>query len=132
MRDIFAVHACPHDDMCHRSHRRQWTYCNEITHPDMQLRRVIAQFLLVRHSADPRVRICALTMCLDDTLSLPAANQTFRRLDVNGEKITIDELGPVIITEDGKMRYIANWAQMSEQEQEMTQRRISKRNADRK
>lgn len=51
-------------------------------------------------------------------------NKQVRRLDVNGEAVKLDWLGPVVLTEDGQMRYIANWSEMSEAEQEATRRVI--------
>ena len=39
-----------------------------------------------------------------------------------------DEMGPLVLTEDGQYRVIANWAEMTEQERELTKRRIEKRN----
>ncbi|KAL9191205.1 hypothetical protein ACHAXT_000911 [Thalassiosira profunda] len=45
-----------------------------------------------------------------------------------GETIRFEEYGPVILNADGSMRRIDNWDQMSEHEQEVAWRRISKRN----
>ena len=41
-------------------------------------------------------------------------------------------MGPVIINADGTTRQIANWDQMTKREQEVTWRRISKRNEERR
>lgn len=49
-----------------------------------------------------------------------------------GEKMTFAEMGPVIINADGTTRQIANWDRMTTKEQEVTWRRISKRNAERR
>ena len=46
-----------------------------------------------------------------------------------GESASLDELGPVVVTESGQLRYIDNWAEMSEAERETTQRVIARRNA---
>ena len=43
-----------------------------------------------------------------------------------------DELGPVVINEDGSMRRITNWHEMTEREQQNTLRVIGKRNAKRR
>lgn len=51
-----------------------------------------------------------------------------RRLEVGGEALPLDELGPIIINEDGTMRRIANWHLLTDSEREATQRRISTRN----
>lgn len=49
-----------------------------------------------------------------------------------GEKMSFDFLGPVIINADGTTRAIANWDEMSEHEREVTWRRISARNEQRR
>ena len=49
-----------------------------------------------------------------------------------GESASLDELGPVVVTESGQLRYIDNWADMSEAEREATQRIIARRNAARR
>lgn len=46
-----------------------------------------------------------------------------------GESASLDELGPVVVTVSGQLRYIDNWAEMSEAERETTQRVIARRNA---
>ena len=46
-------------------------------------------------------------------------------------EIKLDQLGPVVINENGTISRITNWASMSKQEQETTQRVITKRNAKR-
>lgn len=47
------------------------------------------------------------------------------------DQIKLDQLGPVVINENGTISRITNWASMSKQEQENTQRVIAKRNAKR-
>lgn len=49
-----------------------------------------------------------------------------------GETIRFEEWGPIILNSDGTTRRIANWDQMTEQEKEVTWRRISKRNEQRR
>ena len=51
-----------------------------------------------------------------------------RQVEVGGEALSLDELGPIIINEDGTMRRIANWHLLTDQEKEHTQRKIAKRN----
>ncbi|CAD7942833.1 unnamed protein product [Amoebophrya sp. A120] len=53
-------------------------------------------------------------------------------LEVNGERITLDSLGPVILNEDGTLARITNWHEMMEHEQTSTLRIIAKRNAKRR
>lgn len=47
------------------------------------------------------------------------------------ETMTMDELGPMIITPEGYVRRIANWADMTKAEQAVAWRRISARNKQR-
>lgn len=49
-----------------------------------------------------------------------------------GETIRFEEMGPVIINTDGTTRRIANWDQLTKHEQEVSWRRISKRNEQRR
>jgi hypothetical protein len=49
-----------------------------------------------------------------------------------GETIRFEEWGPVILNSDGSMRRIENWDQLTEKEKEVTWRRISKRNEERR
>ena len=53
-------------------------------------------------------------------------------LDVStGDKVSLDHLGPVVVTLTGQLRRITNWAEMTEREQSITRRRITKRNRER-
>lgn len=45
-----------------------------------------------------------------------------------GEKLSLDDLGPIIINSDGTTRRINNWDKLTKAEQEKTLRVISKRN----
>ena len=49
-----------------------------------------------------------------------------------GETIRFEEWGPIILNLDGTARRISNWDQLTEQEQKVTWRRISKRNEERR
>lgn len=49
----------------------------------------------------------------------------------SGEKLALDELGPLIVTADGSLRRIANWAALSEAERATALRRLGKRNRER-
>ena len=55
-----------------------------------------------------------------------------RSLVVNGETITLDELGPIILQEDGRLGRLSNWHDMTEPEQAATLRFVAKRNAKRR
>lgn len=85
---------------------------------------VVTRFLLL---ASPRR---AGRVLLEEVPSLPVEGNTSsaRMLQV-GESATLDELGPVVVTVDGGMRYIDNWAEMTPSERETTQRIIARRNA---
>ena len=45
-----------------------------------------------------------------------------RSLVVNGETVTLDELGPIILQEDGRLGRLSNWHDMTEPEQAATLR----------
>ena len=60
-----------------------------------------------------------------------ASGDEMRRLEVGGESLHLDELGPIILNEDGTMRRIANWHLLTDKEREVTQRKISTRNKER-
>lgn len=49
-----------------------------------------------------------------------------------GETISFEQFGPIILNTDGSTRRIANWDNLSEHEQKVSWRRISKRNEDRR
>jgi hypothetical protein len=49
-----------------------------------------------------------------------------------GETIRFEEWGPIILNSDGSTRRIDNWDQLTEHEKQVTWRRISKRNEERR
>ena len=49
-----------------------------------------------------------------------------------GETIRFEEMGPIIINLDGTTRRIDNWNEMTKHEQEVSWRRIAKRNEERR
>lgn len=53
-------------------------------------------------------------------------------LEVNGDSVSLQELGPVVINADGTMSRINNWHEMTESEQIATKRVVAKRNAKRR
>ncbi|KAL4986470.1 hypothetical protein BDW68DRAFT_125950 [Aspergillus falconensis] len=67
-------------------------------------------------------------------LALPAAssNNDTTQLDVNGEGVKLDHLGPLVVNSDGTLSRIANWAQMTEIERRNTLRVLGKRNKERR
>ena len=64
----------------------------------------------------------------DSSSTIARENNGVRQVEVGGEALSLDELGPIIINEDGTMRRIANWHLLTDQEKEHTQRKIAKRN----
>lgn len=71
------------------------------------------------------------------TLLLPSledqqvsTDPTVRKLNI-GEKVGMEELGPIIINPDGTTRRISNWNNLTDFEKERTWKRISARNRDR-
>uniref|UniRef100_A0A7S3V470 RxLR effector protein n=1 Tax=Chaetoceros debilis TaxID=122233 RepID=A0A7S3V470_9STRA len=69
-------------------------------------------------------------------LQLPPVNPNNVNKDIKtlkfGEAMKLDEMGPIIINTDGTTRRIDNWDILTEREQEVTWRRIKKRNAERR
>jgi hypothetical protein len=49
-----------------------------------------------------------------------------------GETISFEQFGPMILNTDGSIRRIANWDILTEHEKEVSWRRISKRNEERR
>lgn len=70
----------------------------------------------------------------EEVLALPAGDPNNEDVPVLqfGEKMAFDHLGPIIINADGSTRQIANWNELTKQEQEVSWRRISKRNEERR
>ncbi|KAF1928960.1 prenylcysteine oxidase 1 [Didymella exigua CBS 183.55] len=50
------------------------------------------------------------------------------QLEVDGEGVTLDHLGPMVVNKDGSLSRIANWETMSEKERKNTLRVLGKRN----
>ena len=42
-----------------------------------------------------------------------------QRLEVGGDRVSLDDLGPVIVNKDGSLRRIGNWAELTEHEREL-------------
>ncbi|KAL4809163.1 hypothetical protein BDV18DRAFT_134058 [Aspergillus unguis] len=53
------------------------------------------------------------------------------QLDVNGDGVKLDHLGPLVVNTDGTLARISNWAGMTEMERQNTLRIIGKRNKQR-
>ena len=64
-------------------------------------------------------------------MRLPAEGNTSSQLSLDASLQLDDQIGPLVLTEDGQYRVIANWAEMSDDEKAVTKRRIEKRNAER-
>lgn len=67
-------------------------------------------------------------------LALPdssSASDDVPQLDVNGDGVKLDHLGPLVVNTDGTLARISNWAQMTEIERKNTLRVLGKRNKER-
>eukprot|EP00320_Phaeocystis_rex_P021824 CAMPEP_0119073964 /NCGR_PEP_ID=MMETSP1178-20130426/70450_1 /TAXON_ID=33656 /ORGANISM="unid sp, Strain CCMP2000" /LENGTH=128 /DNA_ID=CAMNT_0007056091 /DNA_START=46 /DNA_END=432 /DNA_ORIENTATION=+ len=79
----------------------------------------------------------AAAMCMDSLPQLPDQVEgrvagAERSLSVNGETITLDELGPVVLQKDGRLGRLSNWHDMTEAEQTTALQFVAKRNAKRR
>ncbi len=62
-------------------------------------------------------------------LSLPEPDSSSpTKIDVNGQAVKLDHLGPLVVNKDGTLSRIANWEQMAEIEKQNTLRILGKRN----
>ncbi|KAF1925204.1 uncharacterized protein M421DRAFT_423997 [Didymella exigua CBS 183.55] len=61
-------------------------------------------------------------------LSLPEPGSDATQLNVNGEGVRLDHLGPLVVNKDGSLSRIANWDKMAEIEKQNTLRILGKRN----
>lgn len=68
-----------------------------------------------------------LESALADPLGLPKAGATKGTEDRNSIDLS-DKLGPIVINSDGTTARITNWHEMTEQEKDVTKRRIMERN----
>lgn len=66
----------------------------------------------------------------EEPLPLPDAAKQARELKL-GEKLALEDLGPLIVAADGSLRRIANWQALSEGERQVALRRLAKRNKER-
>lgn len=67
---------------------------------------------------------------MSERLSLPAppTNGEKTMLEVNGDSISLDHLGPMVVNSDGTLSRINNWEGLSQIEKDKTLRLIVKRN----
>lgn len=61
-------------------------------------------------------------------LPLPEPTSDTTQLNVNGEGVKLDHLGPLVVNKDGTLSRIANWDKMAEIEKQNTLRILGKRN----
>ncbi|CEO95813.1 hypothetical protein PBRA_004526, partial [Plasmodiophora brassicae] len=52
----------------------------------------------------------------------------FPVIELGGEAVKLDSLGPIVVNPDGTMRRITNWNKLTPEEQERTLQKIGKRN----
>jgi len=58
----------------------------------------------------------------------PSENSNNVKIQLNGDSVALDYLGPTVVQEDGTLKTIANWVNMTKGEQDATWRVIVKRN----
>jgi len=67
-----------------------------------------------------------------EPLPLPAptskTEEPARQLNVGGDALKLDDLGPMVVNSDGTLSRIHNWAEMTPLERERTVRILGKRN----
>ena len=71
-----------------------------------------------------------------DLLALPGFEESSykevsQQIEVGGEPLRLDELGPMIVNRDGTLRRITNWDTLTTSEKESTMRIVTKRNRER-
>ncbi|EMD63146.1 hypothetical protein COCSADRAFT_45587, partial [Bipolaris sorokiniana ND90Pr] len=57
-----------------------------------------------------------------------ATDDTTTQLNVDGQAVKLDHLGPLVVNKDGTLSRIANWESMAEIERQNTLRILVKRN----
>ena len=71
---------------------------------------------------------------MSELLALPSPEDASKSIELDvttGAPKALDALGPIVVNSDGTLARIANWSEMTEKEQQVTQRRIAKRNLER-
>lgn len=58
----------------------------------------------------------------------PANDNNTTQINVNGDGVKLDHLGPLVVNKDGSLSRIANWDNMAEIEKQNTLRILGKRN----
>lgn len=61
-------------------------------------------------------------------LPLPEPSSDATQLNVNGDGVKLDHLGPLVVNKDGSLSRISNWDNMAEIEKQNTLRILGKRN----
>ncbi|KAF2125033.1 hypothetical protein P153DRAFT_389888 [Dothidotthia symphoricarpi CBS 119687] len=61
-------------------------------------------------------------------LTLPEPSTATHKLNVNGQGVKLDHLGPLVVNRDGTLSRIANWESMADIERSNTVRILGKRN----
>jgi hypothetical protein len=78
------------------------------------------------HPADASVESAKQPLALSPPPADGDAHVT--QLDVNGQGVKLDHLGPMVVNRDGTLSRIANWEHMAEIERQNTLRILGKRN----
>ena len=81
-------------------------------------------------------RTAATRCCAEELPALPDEVEqrasAERTLEVDGETVTLDELGPIVVSKDGKLGHLSNWHEMTESEQAAALKFVAARNAKRR
>ena len=82
-------------------------------------------------SDETREPVLALPSSESAGSAAAATDDEVQTITVNGDPVTVDKLGPVVINADGTISRITNWHDMTAAEQQRTLRVIGKRNRSR-
>ncbi|KAF5329266.1 hypothetical protein D9619_009011 [Psilocybe cf. subviscida] len=97
------------------------------------LRDIITKILIMDNNSEIKSQGAPLALPAPDAAATSDPQSSTRTLDVSApggiaQRITLDELGPMVVNSDGTLSRIANWAQMTEAERQRTLRVLSARN----
>jgi hypothetical protein len=101
----------------------------------LSLSLLVCVLLMSSSSSDTKAEALAASSGADEIPRLPPPNpEDSKNLPTIrlGETIRLEEMGPMILNTDGSVRRIDNWDSLSEHEKEVSWRRISKRNEERR
>ncbi|KAK4120016.1 hypothetical protein N657DRAFT_649591 [Parathielavia appendiculata] len=77
---------------------------------------------------DPTVKQAFPALPSPDSVTPTTSEEGTTTMQVNGQPIALDKLGPMVVGRDGTISRIANWQEMTDLERENTLRVLGKRN----